>query len=317
MISALVLLALGAPETVRVLLPEGDNLQHVAFFVAEGAGYFSDAGLAIEKVLGRDKTDAPRAFVAGEASVAVLPPPQYLRLIEKKTQLLLVANLLANDPIQLVVGAKFFAEHKLTAKSSLADKLRALKGLKLGVAPGPPVRLEALFASVGLKSADYVEQVILPGPMQNNAFAAAEVQALYCHTPYLEKARLDQGAVVLVDQPGGEVPVLADRAIHALVVTPTFFEKNRATVKKLVAAIAKSEKLLREDPAAAAAALLKAQPKLEKKRAELLVRVLGPAMPKSPALSVKQVQRAAELLPSPSEKVDLTGIELATYIAVP
>jgi NitT/TauT family transport system substrate-binding protein len=316
-ISAALLLLFSGAEPVRVLLPEKTNLQYAAFFVAEGAGYFAESGISIERIVPRDKTDGPRAFTAGEADVAVFPPPQYLRLIEKKTPLLLVANLLANDPIQLVVRESFFTSRGVSARSPLLEKLKALRGLKLGLAPGPPVRLEALFNSVGLKSADYVEQVILPGPLQNEAFAKGQVDALYCHTPFLETARLEQGARVLVDQPGGEVPVLSDRVIHALAVRPAMMEKNRATVKMLVAAIEKAQKLLRAEPAAAAAALLKAQPKLTKERAALLVAVLGPAMPKTAAISVSGLKRAAELMPSPSEAVDLTGIDLAKFVAAP
>ena len=75
-----------------------------------------------------------------------------------------------------------------------------------------------------------VQMVILPGPRQNDAFGKGEVDALYAHTPFLERALLTQGGVLLVNQTGGEVPALAGRTVHTLAVTRRLHETEPGRV---------------------------------------------------------------------------------------
>ena len=160
-------------------------------------------------------------------------------MISERCPWVLVANLLENDAINLVVRRTVAEERQLSKDLPLKERLKKLAGIRVGVAPNPPARLRALFAAEGLDADRDVEMVILRGREQNEAFADGRVDALYAHTPYLEKALVDQDAVMIVNQSAGEAPQLAVRQIHALLVSRRMANAERETVVALTRAIAR------------------------------------------------------------------------------
>jgi ABC-type nitrate/sulfonate/bicarbonate transport system substrate-binding protein len=304
---------------VQLIIPSGHNLQHLAFWVALGAGHFRDENIDVDLAI-PDTPGETRALVDRPgAQAAVLPPPMYLDLIGDRAAWRLVANLMQNDGIDLVVRRSVAEARKLSASQPLGARLRALKGLKLGVAPGPRSRLAALFSSVGLKVEEAVEPVILTGDEQNEAFAQKRVDLLFAHTPFLERALVDQDAVMLVNQSAGEVPSLAARQIHALCVSAAFADKSPDVVRRMVRAIARAEKLIRSDPDATVRAVLKSQPRLDEKRVRKIVEIYRPAIPATPAVSVDGLRRALALYPAgkvaPTLPADLGRYVLPAFAA--
>jgi ABC-type nitrate/sulfonate/bicarbonate transport system substrate-binding protein len=303
------------PIHVRVLVPDGDNLQYLAFWVTEGAGYFADEGVALELVIPELPAQAIAKMLAGEAPIAVLPPPVYLQLIADKYPLELVANLLQNDPIDLVVLRSVFDERKMSATAPLRDRLLSLKGLRIGVAPGPPVRLRALFASEGLDADTVIQMVVRHGKDQNAAFAHGECDALYAHTPFVETALDDQDAVLLVNQSAGDAPPLAMRQIHTLVARRDFLEAQRPVVVSMVRALARGEKLVHADPAAAEEAVMRAIPSLDRHHLHTLVGLYQPAVPETPRVSTEGLAPALALFPTSRTAPSLDGIVLGDFVA--
>jgi ABC-type nitrate/sulfonate/bicarbonate transport system substrate-binding protein len=298
-----------------VLVPDDDNLQYVAFWVARGAGYFTDERLELELVVPELPAQAIAKMLAGEAPIAVLPPPVYLQLIADKFPVELVANLLQNDPIDLVVRRSVFEERKMNAKAPLADRLRSLKGLRVGIAPNPPVRLRALFASEGLDADATVKMVIRHGKDQNAAFEHGECDALYAHTPFLEAAIDGQDAVVLVDQSGGDAPALAMRQIHALVARKEMIASQRPVVTAMVRAIARAEQLVHADPAAAEEAVMTALPKLDRHHVHTLLGLYTAAVPDTPRVHAEGLAPALALFPANRKAPSLDGVTLADFVA--
>lgn len=303
-----------AAEHVRVLVPDGDNLQYLAFWTAEGAGYFADEGIAIDLFLPELPAQAIAKMIAGEAPVAVLPPPQYLELVADRVPIVLVANLLRNDPINLVVRRSVFERRAMNPAAPLRDRLLSLKGLRIGVAPGPPTRLRALFSSVGLDADALVHLVIRHGREQNEAFANDECDALFAHTPYLEKALDDQDAVMLVNQSGGDVPALAMRQIHALTTTREYLTQHRATVVAMVRAIARAETLVHNDLAAAENALMHTRRSLDREHLHTILSIYQPAIPETPSVGTDGLAPALALFPASRTPPSLEGIPLADFV---
>lgn len=300
---------------VRVLVPDGDNLQYLAFWAARGAGYFADEGVETELVVPEIPAQAIAKVLAGEAPVAVLPPPVYLQLIADRFPVELVANLLQNDPIDLVVRRSLFEERKMSATAPLRERLLSLKGLRVAVAPGPPVRLRALFASEGLDADATIQLVVRRGPDQNAAFVHGECDALYAHTPYVETALDDEDAVVLVNQSAGDAPPLAMRQIHALVVRRDFLASQRPVVLSMVRAVARAEQLVHADPAAAEEAVMRALPSLDRRHLHTLMGLYRPAIPDTPRVSVEGLAPALALFPSSRTAPSLDGIPLGDFVA--
>jgi ABC-type nitrate/sulfonate/bicarbonate transport system substrate-binding protein len=303
-----------AATHVVVLVPDGDNLQYLPFWVAKGAGYFADEGVVPELLVPEEPAQAIARMIAGDAPVAVLPPPVYLQLVADRFPIVLVANLLQNDPINLVVRRSVFAERGMSRSAPLRDRLLSLRGLRIGVAPGPPTRLRMLFSSVGLDADRDVKIVTRRGPVQNEAFGDEECDALYAHTPYLEKALDDQDAVMLVDQSSGEIPSLSMHQIHALVVRRDYLEAHRAIVASMVRALGRAEALVHADAAATEDAVLRALPGLERRHVHTIVGIYQPAIPDTPRVSAEGLAPALTLFPASRTAPSLAGVPLADFV---
>jgi NMT1/THI5 like len=124
--------------TVRIGVPERDNIQFLTLWVALGAGYLQAEGLDVQLVVADVPNQSGQLVPQSQADVALLQPPVFLGLIAQQRPIVLFANLLANDPINLIVRPNIAAKLKLDPHAPLKERITALKGLRIGVANEPP-----------------------------------------------------------------------------------------------------------------------------------------------------------------------------------
>src|SRR5260370_23676123 len=91
-----------ASERVRVLVPDEGNLQYASFWVAKAGGHFAREGIDVDVVVPPGPQQTVAFFSKPDVDAAVLPPPMFLTLVAAKEPVVLVANLLRHDPIDLV-----------------------------------------------------------------------------------------------------------------------------------------------------------------------------------------------------------------------
>jgi ABC-type nitrate/sulfonate/bicarbonate transport system substrate-binding protein len=302
-------------QPVRIGVPERDNLQYLSFWIAQGAGFFKAEGLDLEVVHPDASNMSGMILMQRRVDVALLQPPVYLGLIAEQHPFVLFANLLANDPINLVVRADVAAKLKLDPHATLGDRLRALQGLRIGVAPEPPRRLRILFAEAGLNADQDVQIVIRRGEDQVAALESGEVDALYAHSPYVEDALVRLGAMLYVNQSAGEVAALRGGQIHSLGATREYVAKQPGVIHKLTTAIARAQRLLHADSAAAIAALTAAGITAPTpKHLEMIVNLYRPAVPPTPQVSAAAVERYAKLYPARPTMPDFSKVKASDYI---
>ncbi len=302
-------------EKLKVLVPEKENLQYMTFSIAKSGGFFAKNGIDLEMVVAPVPAKAESMFEAGETDAAVLPPPMYLRLVANKRPIVIVASLLRNDPIDLVVRPEVMQARKLSPTMPTADKIKALKGMKIGIAPHPPARLRALLATQGMDAEKDVEMVVILGKEQNAAFHDKKVEALYAHTPYLERAITQDGAVVFVNQSGGEVKELAHRLIHGFVFRKDIYVGREHVVIGAVKALAEAQALVHRSRPEAVAMLAKEYPTRSKNELETIVDLYEPAIPDAPDVHIEDLAPSLDLFPEGVPKPDLSGIDLKPFVA--
>ena len=296
---------------VRVFLPRGDNLQWMNFWVTLGAGFFEEEGLEIELVVG----GGTGSFLRGAADVAVMPRPSFLSEVGKGQPIVAFANLLANDPINLLVSGELAEARGISDELPLVDRLKAMRGLRVGIAPGPPPRLRILMESVGLDPDHDIEMVTVRGPEQNRALDEGRVDALYSHTPYLERALVDQGAVMVVNQSAGEVPGLSNRQIHMLVTTQDYLEANPDLVGAMVRAVYRGQQLIHSHRQATIDAIHASGVTLQAPQGlRTLVEIYEPAIPLTPEVSITGALRELDLFPGHQACPDLSGVDMSAHI---
>jgi ABC-type nitrate/sulfonate/bicarbonate transport system substrate-binding protein len=299
----------GAPSpelVVRVFVPNDNNLQWLNFWVAQGAGYFADEGLQVQVMSGGTGDEeggrrVTQALIDGSADVVIQPRPLFLLAVGEQLPVAAFANLLRNDPINLVVHRDIADARGVSPESPLADRLEGLRGLKIGVAPGPVSRLRALAAAAGLNADTDIELVIVPGEMQNEAFGNRSIDALYAHTPYLETALTEQDAALIVNQSAGEIPALADRQIHMLVTTRQFRDTNPEVLLRMTRAIYRAQR--------ASGVRLRAPAALA-----LIVELYSPAVPEAPTVSTEGALAELAFFPGRRAPPDLSGIDMTLYV---
>lgn len=307
-------MAAQVPAPVRIGVPEAGNIQYLSLWVAIGGGYFADEGLDARVVHPATNRQTPDLLLSGQVEMALLPPPMYLGLIAEQRPVVLFANLLANDPINLVVRPDVAARLPVTPASPLADRIKALKGLRIGVANEPPRRLRVLLGAGGL-NADDIDMVIVQGEQQIAALTSGRVDALYTHTPYLEDAIVSHGGVILINQSAGEVAEVANGQIHSLAATRRYAEAHPGVLRAATRAIARAQSVLRSDPAAAAAALRKAgMTPPSGRHLETIVRLYAPAVPLTPAVSADAVERNVTLYPARPAHPDFSRVRAADFV---
>jgi NitT/TauT family transport system substrate-binding protein len=302
--------------TVRIGIPEPDNIQYLSLWVALGAGYLQAEGIEPEVVFAAIPKQSGQLLLQRQADVALLQPPVYLGLIAQAQPIVLFANLLANDPINLVVRADVAAKLKLDPRAPLADRLNAVKGLRIGVAPEPPRRLRVLFSSVGLDADRDVTITIVRGDDQIAALTAGRVDALYSHTPFLEDALVTHGAMLLVNQSAGEVAALTSGQMHSLGALREFADARPDVVLSVTRAIARAQTLLHTDAGAAARALTRAGvPAPTPRHLTTVVGLYRAAVPKTPHVSAAAVERNAILYPARPAMPDFAKVRAADFLA--
>jgi ABC-type nitrate/sulfonate/bicarbonate transport system substrate-binding protein len=303
----------GPRSHVQMVVPSW-NLQFMAFWVALAGGLFAAEGLDVDVAVAAEPLDAPIAFRAGVAEVGILPPPLYLRLIADRCPVVLCANLLRNDPLNIVLTRPVAARHGFAASLPTAEAVRRLRGLRIGVAPGPTDRLRALFAWAGIGASD-VELVTLTGPEQNPAFAAGGVDGLYAHTPYLERALVDSGGVLVVHASGGGAAPVRVAQVHALVASRVFAEQAPSAVAGLVAALGAAQDLVRHRDARALEALLACGiAGLERRHLERTLEIYALAMPPMPAVTCATLRQADTFRATGSGLPAMSDAELARFV---
>mgnify|MGYP006271721391 CR=1 FL=1 len=307
--------SIASAEPVRVGIPEPNNLQYLSFWVAYGAGLFKAEGLDVEIVYPDVPNQSGMLLMQQRVDVSLMQPPVYLGMIADQQPFQLFANLLANDPINLIVRTDVAQRLKLDRRMPLAVRLKAIKGLKIAVAPEPQRRLRVLFAHAGLDADRDLQIVVRRADDQMDALEHGEVDALYIHTPILQDALVRKVAVLLVDQSSGEVPPLAGGQIHALGATRAYIAAHPDVIAKMTRAIARAQALIRRDRAAAVDALVTAGVQAPSRaHLETIVRLYAPAVPRAPTVSAEGLERNTRLYPARSTMPDFSRMAASGFV---
>jgi ABC-type nitrate/sulfonate/bicarbonate transport system substrate-binding protein len=297
-------------------VPGATNLQFLSLWVAIGSGVFEAEGLRPEVLVAPMPRSVGNRLFAGDADVAVLPPPMFLGMMAEAKPVRLFASLLANEPINLVLRKDVAAARNFPPRAPLKEKLAAFQGLKVGLAGEVSPRLRTLFATADLDAEKELTLVTIAGSQQVGALARGEVDLLFSHTPYLETALVEHDAVLVVDASSGEIPALADGQIHALATTREIASERSPLIHAVTRAIARAQRLIHSDAAAGLAALRASGAATgEPRLTAAILAVYGLAVPATPRISIDGIRRAREIYPAHPRHPDFSVVNPADFVA--
>ena len=306
-----------APLTpVRIEVPNTGNLQFFALWVALGAGYFQQEKLLPQIMPAANPRAVGQKLLRGDAEVALLPPPMFLGMMAEEKPIVLFASLLANEPINLVARKDVAEARGLAQRASLQERLRAISGLRVGLAGEVAPRLRALFASAGMVPERDMHLVVLPGPDQVQAFVEGKVDVLFAHTPYLETVLVQHQGVLVVETSGGEILELADGQIHALATTRDQARKNPMMIAAVTRAIYRAQRLIHSDGKATVEAIVASGVTgMDRARLEAIAAIYSSAVPQTPAISLPGIERDVALYPAHPRAPNFFHVRASDYVS--
>jgi len=285
------LASVGGDNTVRIAVPDLISNSYFPAVAAVELGFFKSEGLDIdlELLFPVPKTmealrDGTLDFVAGaaHATLSAFPDWQGAKLLVALAQRMYWLLILRTD-----LGAK-------------RGDLEAVKGRRIGAAPGPDAGLRRLLVEAGLDiTRDRVQ--IGPVPAANDAGVAFGVTAaralaegtldgFWANAMGAEVAvRRGVGTVVLDVRRGDGPPAARDYTFPALVATDRRIERQPESVAAAIRAIVQAQRALREEPARATEVGRRLFPPTE---AELIAELIRRDLPYyDPTISAELVTR--------------------------
>lgn len=206
---------------------------------ARAAGYFAAEGLDVESVpslgVGQDLavlSDGGVQFNLGGGS------HQIGALIAKRP-IVNVYNLYRHSLTGLVISVEAAKRSGIAAGAPLADRVRALDGLRIGVTRNGSQAERHLRHLLRIAGAEGdVELVTLgkPGDLLA-AMEAREVDGLAVQIPF-DRTAISRGlAVMWIDMASGSAPSVDPLIVESLVVSPDFARDQSETVRAMVRAL--------------------------------------------------------------------------------
>lgn len=228
-------------------------------FVAQYQGWFKKEGLTVERVVATGGTAISAALASRSIEFASLGTQELALADDRKLGFVGLTNT-AKGPTEFAVISNAVAKAAgITAKSSFADKIRALRGKTVGLgAPGSTTTTVGLLTlrNFGLVPGKDVTTINLGnGPALSAAFSQGRIDAFFWIPPLTHNA---DG--VLADF--REAPLWNNVAWSGYTTTSSFLAEHPDSVDAFLRAMVKAWNYTLKYPAAAAAIAARALPQL-------------------------------------------------------
>jgi NitT/TauT family transport system substrate-binding protein len=251
----------GGTKQKTITVASAPNVFLSALYVAKDDGLFAKEGLKVNIVEVESGNDSIAALASGKAQFADVGFEDLAELRQQGDDSVVMAHDILDRVTLTLVMRKEVAQRKgVTAQSPLPDRLRALRGLKIGItAPGAPTDtyMRYYLSSVGLNPERDVQLVPLGG---GSALLAAlekgQIDAYHLSPPTPYVAAEKGFGVVLIDGPKGEVPELDKFDYTAFATSRGWAEDNKETATAFSRALDAATQKVKSRPDAVAAQIL-------------------------------------------------------------
>lgn len=144
-----------APTKVKLTIPV-TALSMTPVYLAQAGGHFAEEGLEVATTTTGGSGPDIRALIAGEVDFTFTPGDNVLLAFQEGKRLVMVMSGLNRLFINWVMHRDVARERGITEATPLPEKLKALKGLSVGVTT--PGALTAHLAAFVIRKAGYVPQ---------------------------------------------------------------------------------------------------------------------------------------------------------------
>ncbi len=288
------------PKKVKLTMPVV-ALSMTPVYLAKANGYFAEEGLDVEMITTGGSGPDIKALIAGEVDFTFTPGDNVMLAYQEGKRVVMVMTGFHRLIINWAMHKDVARAKGITETTPLAQKIKALKGLTVGVTQAGA--LTAHLASFVIRKAGFVPQEdvkVIPigaGPTWLAALENRKVDVALTATPVPETA-VDQGyAIMFINNAKGEDASIPEFLMECLITRSDVIEKNPDLVRRMARALLKANVwALRGSPEQVAAAL---KPFLGQTPAEVLlagVKATLPALSRDGRTTERSVQVTQDVL---------------------
>lgn len=287
-------------QTKIVVNQAAQSLSAAAVYLAYDLGYFEKEGLAVSFIPTGSGMKSISPLLSGDAQYCICSFSHPIDALQAGAgEVRIIGQILTGFNQKIVLSKAVALERKITSDLPLAERVAALKGLKIGVtepnaSTDQAVRIilqsyninpskEAVLIALGALN--------LPPALQNRQIDAFDM------SPPIPEMSVEAGdAIVLVDIGKDKIPLLSTALNLAITVDQAYLAKNRDTAMRFVRAIATAQTYLAEKPEEARTILKQKDfPKMEQRSFDLAFDANRSFYAKSPAIVRQDVDAGLEL----------------------
>lgn len=279
------------------IVQSSTSVAYFPLFVASQENLYAKQGLDVgAPVIAGGDSKVAAALAGGSADLGGGVATTAFLLADGNRDPRIVANLVDGYYVDVIVGNQF---KQPPAGASLDDKIRALKGARIGIpAPsgGGVALLQYLFHQVGLNVQKDVTLVNL-GASNAGALGALKtdrVNALCFFQPVGQEVETRHAGSIYLSPTRGDIPGMAGQPHGLVMTTSSTLKQKPKAIAAFVRAIAAAEKLIHDDPAKAKELFKKYQPALDEQTVDKLMPVLEKEIPAKPVLTADGYARAVK-----------------------
>ena len=234
---------------VKMLIPaNAPNFSPV--FVAQSAGIFKKHGLSVNVAALSSGSSASAALLSGSAQFDTGVASDVLLANSKGAHLLAIASVNNAITLDIEVNKTWASAHNITTSEPLSQRLRGLKGAKIGITAKGSITdlaLQHMLSTVGLKTGTDYDEVALGSEVARlTALGHNEIQATM-FDPAAAVLTSKRGVGLLAAK-GTGFPMLAHSAFTQVFTTASYAKSNPKVVREVAASIAEANNLIDNNP---------------------------------------------------------------------
>jgi NitT/TauT family transport system substrate-binding protein len=289
-----------APKKVKITIPVIAHSM-TPVFLAQNKGFFADEKLEVDVTSTNGGGPDIRALIAGDVDFSFTTGDNVILAQQEGKKLVMVMSGLNRLFINWAMHKEVAKSKGVTESMPLAEKIKALKGLTVGVTN--PGALTAHLAAFVVRKAGYNPQQdvhIIPigsGPTWLAALENRKVDVALTAPPVPDTAISRGYAILLINNARGEDPSIPEFLMENLIARPDTVAKDGDTIRRMVRALTRANQwALQNKPEQVADAL---KPSMTTIQPELLlagVQAVMPALSKDGRISERSVQVTQDIL---------------------
>jgi len=289
-----------APKKVKMTIPVIAHSM-TPVFLAQNKGFFADEKLEVDVTSTNGGGPDIRALIAGDVDFSFTTGDNVILAQQEGKKLVMVMSGLNKLFINWAMHKDVAKSKGVTESMPLAEKIKALKGLTVGVTN--PGALTAHLAAFVVRKAGYNPQQdvhIIPigsGPTWLAALENRKVDVALTAPPVPDTAISRGYAILLINNAKGEDPSIPEFLMENLIARPDMVAKEGDMIRRMVRALTRANQwALQNKPEQVADAL---KPSMTTIQPDLLlagVQAVLPALSKDGRISERSVQATQDVL---------------------